>query len=116
MVTTRQNRIFVPVENNISRDWFVIYAEGMALGRLASVLAGRLRGKHKPYFSPHIDCGDYIIVVNAEKIRLTGRKEFDDTFCHTGVPGGIKNIKRKSYRKETRMTLQRGRARAAPKE
>ena len=76
---------------DVDKKWFVVDAEGLVLGRMASVLALRLRGKHKPIYTPHIDCGDNIIVVNAEKVRLTGRKVQDRLFhWHTGHPGGIK--------------------------
>jgi len=78
--------------SDVERKWYVIDADGLVLGRLASVIATRLRGKHKPYFTPHIDCGDNIIVVNAEKVRLTGNKNHQKVFYwHTGYPGGIKN-------------------------
>ena len=76
---------------DVEKKWYVVDAEGVVLGRLASVLALRLRGKHKPIYTPHIDCGDNIIVVNAEKVHLTGRKLKDRVFYwHTGHPGGIK--------------------------
>jgi large subunit ribosomal protein L13 len=75
----------------IERRWYVVDADGVVLGRLASEIARRLRGKHKPSFTPHVDCGDNIIVVNADKVRLTGRKLKDRVFYwHTGYPGGIK--------------------------
>ena len=75
----------------VEKKWVVVDAEGVILGRLASVLATRLRGKHLATFTPHVDCGDNIIVVNAEKVRLTGKKREDDIFYwHTGYPGGIK--------------------------
>jgi large subunit ribosomal protein L13 len=75
----------------VERKWLVIDAEGVVLGRLASIIAMRLRGKHKPQYTPHIDCGDNVIVVNAEKVKLTGNKAQDDIFYwHTGYPGGIK--------------------------
>ena len=78
--------------SDIERAWCVIDAEGLVLGRLAAVIASRLRGKHKPLFTPHIDCGDNIIVINAEKVRLTGRKRADKVYYwHTGYPGGIKS-------------------------
>ena len=78
--------------SEVERKWYVIDAEGLVLGRLASQIALRLRGKHKPMFTPHIDCGDNIIVVNAEKIALTGNKRSDKTYYwHTGYPGGIKS-------------------------
>jgi large subunit ribosomal protein L13 len=76
---------------DIERKWFVIDAEGVVLGRLATIIADRLRGKHKPIYTPHVDTGDHVIVVNAEKVRLTGRKREDKVFYwHTGHPGGIK--------------------------
>jgi large subunit ribosomal protein L13 len=78
--------------SEVDRKWCVIDAEGVVLGRLASVVAMRLRGKHKPMYTPHIDCGDNIIIVNAEKVHLTGRKLTDRRFYwHTGYPGGIKH-------------------------
>ena len=78
---------------DIEKKWWLIDAEGLVLGRLASVIALRLRGKHKPTFTPHMDCGDNIIVVNAEKVKLTGNKRTDKTYYrHTGYPGGIKSI------------------------
>ena len=77
---------------DVQRGWFVIDAEDVVLGRLASIVASRLRGKHKPTFTPHIDCGDNIIVVNAGKVRLTGNKRTDKTYYrHTGYPGGIRS-------------------------
>ena len=76
---------------DVEKKWYVVDAEDVVLGRLASILALRLRGKHKPIYTPHIDCGDNIIVVNAEKVRLTGRKLKDRViYWHTGYPGGIK--------------------------
>lgn len=76
---------------DIERKWHVIDAEGVILGRLAAVIATRLRGKHKPFYTAHVDCGDNIIVINAEKVRLTGRKMQDKRYYHhTGHPGGIK--------------------------
>jgi large subunit ribosomal protein L13 len=75
----------------VESKWFVIDAEGLVLGRLASIIANRLRGKHKPMFTPHIDCGDHIVVINAEKVALSGKKLTDKIFYwHTGFPGGIK--------------------------
>ena len=77
---------------DVERKWYVIDAEGVVLGRLASLIAHRLRGKHKPSYTPHINCGDHIIVVNAEKVRLTGNKLSQKRFYwHTGYPGGIKS-------------------------
>src|SRR6201989_1618602 len=77
--------------SDIDKKWLLIDADGLVLGRLASIIAMRLRGKHKPSYTPHMDCGDNIIVVNAEKVQLTGNKRNDDVFYwHTGYPGGIK--------------------------
>jgi large subunit ribosomal protein L13 len=77
--------------SEIEKKWFVIDADGLVLGRLASQIARILRGKHKPTFTPHMDCGDNVIVVNAEKVKLTGRKLGDKIYYwHTGYPGGIK--------------------------
>ncbi|MBY0293374.1 MAG: 50S ribosomal protein L13 [Alphaproteobacteria bacterium] len=77
--------------SEVDKKWYVVDATDLVLGRLASILAKYLRGKHKPTFTPHMDCGDYIVVVNAEKIRLTGNKLKDKKFYwHTGYPGGIK--------------------------
>ena len=77
----------------VKRDWYVVDAAGKTLGRLASELAFRLRGKHKPEYTPHVDCGDYIIVVNVDKIRVTGAKTSDKFYYdHSGYPGGMKQI------------------------
>lgn len=77
--------------SEIDKQWYVIDATDLVLGRLASIVAKYLRGKHKPTFTPHMDCGDHIIVINAEKICLTGNKLKDKKFYwHTGYPGGIK--------------------------
>ena len=78
--------------SDVERKWYVIDADGLVLGRMASIVAARLRGKHKPLFTPHIDCGDNIIIVNAEKVSLTGRKRANKIYYrHTGYPGGIKS-------------------------
>ena len=75
----------------VQRSWYVIDAEGQTLGRLATEVARRLRGKHKTEYTPHVDTGDYIVVVNAEKVKVTGRKASDKTYYrHTGHPGGLK--------------------------
>ncbi|MEL6266628.1 MAG: 50S ribosomal protein L13 [Pseudomonadota bacterium] len=77
---------------DIEKEWVLIDAEGVVLGRLASIIAMRLRGKHKATFTPHMDMGDNIIVINAEKVKLTGNKRRDKTYYwHTGHPGGIKS-------------------------
>ena len=78
--------------SEVEKKWYVVDAEEVVLGRLASVISMRLRGKHKPMYTPHIDCGDNIIVINADKVKLTGRKMTDKVFYwHTGHPGGIKS-------------------------
>ena len=75
------------------RDWYVVDAEGKTLGRLASEIAHRLRGKHKPEYTPHVDTGDYIVVINADKIRVTGNKASDKMYYrHSEFPGGIKSM------------------------
>jgi len=86
-------RTYTPKAGEIQHDWYVIDAAGLTLGRLASQIASVLRGKHKPTYSPHMDCGDFVIVVNAHKIRVTGRK-LDQKFYyrHSGYPGGLKAI------------------------
>ena len=84
-------KTFSAKPSDIEKPWFVIDAEGVVLGRLAVVIANRLRGKHKPTYTPHMDCGDHIVVINAEKVHLTGNKRADKVFqWHTGYPGGIK--------------------------
>jgi large subunit ribosomal protein L13 len=75
---------------DIEKKWILIDADGIVLGRLASIIAMRLRGKHKASFTPHMDCGDNVIVVNAEKIQMTGKKRDENFYWHTGHPGGIK--------------------------
>jgi len=77
----------------VKRDWYVIDAEGKTLGRLASEVASRLRGKHKPIYTPHVDTGDYIVIVNAEKIGVTGNKATDKMYYrHTGYVGNLKTV------------------------
>ena len=77
---------------SVKRDWYVVDASGKTLGRLASEVATRLRGKHKPEYTPHVDTGDYIVVINAEKVAVTGKKATDKMYYrHTGYPGGIKS-------------------------
>ncbi|MCP4790287.1 MAG: 50S ribosomal protein L13 [Gammaproteobacteria bacterium] len=78
---------------DVSRDWYVVNAEGLTLGRLATEIARRLRGKHKPEYTPHVDTGDYIVVVNAEKVHVTGKKAQDKMYYrHTGYPGGLRSM------------------------
>ena len=77
---------------DVRRDWYLVDADGQTLGRLATEIARRLRGKHKPEFTPHVDTGDYIVVINAEKIRVTGRKLKDKMYYrHTGYIGNLKS-------------------------
>jgi len=77
----------------VERDWYVVDATDVPLGRLASQVASRLRGKHKPVYTPHVDTGDYIVVVNAEKVGVTGKKRSDKMYHrHSGYPGGLKSI------------------------
>jgi large subunit ribosomal protein L13 len=79
--------------DEIHKDWFVADAENKALGRLASKVAQTLKGKHKPTYTPHMDMGDFVVVVNAEKIRVSGNKEMQKTyFSHSGYPGGTKEV------------------------
>ncbi len=78
---------------SIKRDWYVIDARDLVLGRLATKVASILRGKHRPQYTPHADCGDHVVVINAEKIRVTGRKEVQKVYHrHSGHPGGLKSI------------------------
>lgn len=75
----------------VVHDWYIVDANGKTLGRLASEIASRLRGKHKPSYTPHVDTGDYIVVINADKVAVTGKKAEDKKYYrHTGYPGGIK--------------------------
>lgn len=86
-------KTFVAKPDTIKRDWYVVDASGKTLGRLATEIATRLRGKHKPEYTPFMDTGDYIIVINAEKVVVTGNKTTDKMYhAHTGFPGGIKSI------------------------
>jgi large subunit ribosomal protein L13 len=85
-------RTFSAKTETARRDWFVVDATDKTLGRLASEIAKRLRGKHKPEYTPHVDTGDYIVVVNAAKVRVTGKKATDKMYYHhSGYPGGIKS-------------------------
>lgn len=94
-------KTYTPKATDIDRKWWVVDAEDKVLGRLASEVAQVLRGKHKPMYTPHLDTGDYVIVVNAEKVRLTGKKEDQKTyFRHTGYMGGAKQIPFKKMRDE----------------
>lgn len=86
-------RTYTTKPEDIKREWYVIDATGMTLGRLATQIATVLRGKHKPIFSPHMDCGDFVIVINAEKVRVTGSKLDQKMYYrHSGYPSGLKTI------------------------
>ena len=90
-----------PSKKDIERRWFVVDAEGQVLGRVATEIARILRGKHKPIFTPFLDCGDHVVVVNAEKIVLTGEKWNDKWYRrHTGYPGGLKEIRARRLLRE----------------
>ena len=87
--------------NEISREWFIVDAEGQTLGRLASEIAQIIRGKKKPFFTPHMDMGDFVVVVNAKKVKVTGNKEKDKTyFRHSGYPGGVTQISLRKVRQD----------------
>ena len=86
-------RTFSPKDSDITRQWHVIDASGVVLGRLASQAAVLLRGKHKPIFAPHVDTGDFVIVINADKIELSGNKlEQKRAYRHSGYPGGLRSV------------------------
>ncbi|MFY8273713.1 50S ribosomal protein L13 [Pseudoalteromonas sp. SSDWG2] len=86
-------KTFVAKPESVKRDWYVVDAEGKTLGRIATEIARRLRGKHKAEYTPHVDTGDYIIVINAEKVTVTGNKTQNKMYhAHTGYPGGLKSI------------------------
>ena len=86
-------KTFSAKAEQVQQDWFLVDAEDKTLGRLASEIAHRLRGKHKAEYTPHVDTGDYIVVINAEKVKVTGAKTTDKIYHrHTGYPGGLKSI------------------------
>ncbi len=88
---TKQTRSIKPAE--VEKKWHLIDAEGLVVGRLATIIANILRGKHKPEYTPHVDCGDHVVVINADKVRFTGNKLLQKTYYkHTGYPGGIKGV------------------------
>lgn len=88
-----QQRTFMAKEAELERQWYVVDAAGQRLGRLATQVASVLRGKHKPTFTPHVDTGDFVIVINADKVELTGNKLADKIYYrHSGHPGGIKAV------------------------
>ncbi|PKM30555.1 MAG: 50S ribosomal protein L13 [Gammaproteobacteria bacterium HGW-Gammaproteobacteria-11] len=86
-------KTFSAKTETVKRDWFIVDATGLTLGRLATEVATRLRGKHKPEYTPHVDTGDYIVIINAEKVHVTGNKAQNKIYySHSGFPGGIKSI------------------------
>ena len=86
-------KTFSAKPETVKRDWYVVDASGLTLGRLATEVASRLRGKHKPEYTPHVDTGDYIVIINADKDHVTGNKVQDKMYySHSGFPGGIKSI------------------------
>jgi len=86
-------KTFSATPSDIKQDWYLIDAKDKILGRLATEVAKRLRGKHKPEYTPHMDTGDYIVIINADKIKVTGKKTDDKIYYHhTGYPGGVKSI------------------------
>ncbi len=90
-VLTRSTRSVKPAE--VEKQWHLIDCDGLVVGRVASIIANILRGKHKPTYTPHVDCGDNVILINADKVRFTGRKLAQKVYYkHTGFPGGIKGI------------------------
>ena len=94
-------RTYTTKPDDINREWYVVDATGQTLGRLASQIASVLRGKHKPIFSPHMDCGDFVIVINAEKVRVTGDKLDQKMYYrHSQYPGGLKTISLRDQMKQ----------------
>ena len=94
-------KTLTPKQDQIKQDWLLIDAEGQTLGRLSTKIATLLRGKNKPYFSPHLDTGDFVVVINAEKVKLTGNKELQKTYKrYSGYPSGLKEIPINRIRQE----------------
>ncbi len=92
-MTTKLHRTYYPKADEITHDWYLIDASGQTLGRLASKIAVLLMGKHKPHYTPGVDMGDFVVVINADRIRVTGRKmEKKIYYRHTGYPGGLKEM------------------------
>ncbi len=102
-------KTFSAKAETVRRDWYIVDAAEKTLGRLATEIALRLRGKHKPEYTPHVDTGDYIVVINSDKIRVTGNKLKDKIYYHhTGYPGGIKDISFEKLRaKKSEMIIQK---------
>ena len=101
-------KTYIAKPESVTHDWFIVDAAGKTLGRMAAEIATRLRGKHKPEYTPHVDTGDYIVVINAAKVRVTGKKETDKIYYHhTGFVGGIKSISfKKLIEKAPERTIQ----------
>lgn len=99
------NRTFTNKAGNIDRKWFVVDAAGVPVGRLAAQVAQIIRGKHKPTFDYHMDTGDFVVIINAEKVALTGHKEDELIYWHSGWPGGLKNVTRGKLREENPVRL-----------
>jgi large subunit ribosomal protein L13 len=94
-----ERRTWSPKASEVSHEWLIVDAEGKTLGRLATVIAAALRGKHKPVYAPHMDMGDYVIVINAEKVAVTGNKELEKVYSrHSGYPGGLTQVTLRSMR------------------
>jgi large subunit ribosomal protein L13 len=102
-------KTFTAKPESVQRDWYVVDAAGKTLGRISTEIAARLRGKHKPEYTPHVDTGDYIIVINAEKVTVTGNKAKNKIYySHSGFPGGIKEINfEKLLAKKPEMVLEK---------
>ena len=99
-------RSFVPTAGSVAREWHVIDAEGMVLGRIATEASRLLQGKHKPVYTPHIDTGDHVVVVNAAKVKLTGRKEEQKLYrYHSGYEGGLREERAKDVRQKNPVRL-----------
>ncbi len=89
----KEMKSFIAKPQEVERKWYVVDAEGKTLGRLASEVAMILRGKRKPIYTPHVDCGDYVVVINAEKVEVTGKKRKEKIYKrHTGYPGGLREV------------------------
>ena len=94
-----ERRTWSPREKDVQHDWYVVDAEGKTLGRLATVIASTLRGKNKPTFAPHMDMGDYVVVINADKIAVTRNKETEKLYSrHSGYPGGLTQVSLRDVR------------------
>jgi len=89
----KKNKTTYEKKETVERDWYIVDAAGQVLGRVATKVATYLRGKHKPTFTPHVDCGDFVVIINADKVRVTGKKDKQKTyFTHSGYPGGAKTF------------------------